>query len=198
MDMQMPNMDGITATRTIRQSGGPCADIPIIALTADASPERRRFYDNAGLTDFITKPIDGAALGARLAALASPREWMDGEAAIDRNHLDRLRAALGPKRLGSLIDLFLKDLDRRPIDIRDHLLAGRLDQAISDAHSLKGAALSLGAGPLGNAAFAIEQLTRSADMKANASLLEELELAVVAVRFELSQAQRGAAVSGCT
>ena len=70
MDMQMPEMDGLAATRAIRTSGGPSADAPIIALTADASSERRRFYDGAGLSDFMTKPIDRKALGNRLAAIA--------------------------------------------------------------------------------------------------------------------------------
>lgn len=144
----MPNMDGITATRTIRQSDGPCAAIPIIALTADASPERRRFYDNAGLTDFMTKPIDSLALGARLAAIAAPTTAEPDAplgAALDRNHLDRLRAALGPTRLNALLNLFLKELAIRPRDISDHLLAGHLDQATGEAHSLKGAAMSVGA-----------------------------------------------------
>ena len=70
MDMQMPEMDGLAATRAIRTSGGPSADAPIIALTADASSERRRFYDGAGLSDFMTKLIDRKALGNRLAAIA--------------------------------------------------------------------------------------------------------------------------------
>ncbi len=196
MDMQMPNMDGITATRTIRQSGGPCADIPIIALTADASPERRRFYDNAGLTDFMTKPIDGPALGARLAAIAAPMAATESpiarEAALDLGHLDRLRAALGPKRLDALLDLFLKELASRPDDIRDHLLAGRLDQATSEAHSLKGAAMSIGANILGNAAYAIEQLTSATDIKVNHRLLDELEQAVIAVRTALCAPADGA------
>ena len=74
MDMQMPELDGLAATREIRASGGPCAHIPILALTADASPERRRFYDGAGLTDFLTKPIDRAVLGARLADIAEERQ----------------------------------------------------------------------------------------------------------------------------
>ena len=194
MDMQMPNMDGITATRTIRQSGGPCADIPIIALTADASPERRRFYDNAGLTDFMTKPIDGPALGARLAAIAAPAaaEVADArDAAIDHGHLERLRAALGPKRLDALLELFLKELSSRPDDIRDHLLAGRLDQATGEAHSLKGAAMSIGANSLGNAAFAIEQLTATTDIKVNRRLLDELEQAVIAVRGALCPSSDG-------
>ena len=201
MDMQMPNMDGITATRTIRQSGGPCADIPIIALTADASPERRRFYDNAGLTDFMTKPIDGAALNARLAAIAEPEPVAKvgpGESALDSSHLDRLRAALGPKRLNALLELFLKELASRPAEIRDHLLAGRLDQAKSEAHSLKGASLSIGAGPLGSAAYAIEQLTSATDIKTNARLLGELEQAVAAVRNALEQSPGGAGLASGT
>jgi len=197
MDMQMPRMDGITATRAIRQAGGPCADVPIIALTADASPERRRFYDNAGLTDFMTKPIDGAALGARLAAIAAPGAIGEtAEPPFDLGHLDRLRAALGPKRLDGLLDLFLTELASRPDDIRDHLLAGRLDQATGEAHSLKGAAMSVGASALGNAAYAIEQLTSTTDIKTNARLIEGLEQAVVAARAALSAPQRPIAVGG--
>ena len=69
MDMQMPEMDGLAATRAIRNLPAPHGKVPIIALTADASSERRRFYDGAGLTDFLTKPIDRHALAERLDAI---------------------------------------------------------------------------------------------------------------------------------
>ena len=185
MDMQMPVMDGITATRTIRQSTGPCANIPIIALTADASPERRRFYDNAGLTDFMTKPIDGNALAERLALIAGQAEPGSAVPALDEDHIGRLRAALGPNRLQTLLDLFRAELDHRPDRLRDHLLAGRLDQAKVEAHSLKGAALSVGASQLGQAALAIEQLTGSDDIKRIAGLIDQLEKAVSEARSVL-------------
>ncbi|MEO7814876.1 MAG: PAS domain S-box protein [Sphingomicrobium sp.] len=183
MDMQMPVMDGITATRTIRQSTGPCANVPIIALTADASPERRRFYDNAGLTDFMTKPIDGEALANRLAEIAAPSSSAAHSGAIDEAHLDRLRAALGPTRLQSLLDLFLVELESRPGRLCDHLLTGRLDQAKAEAHSLKGAALSIGANDLGNAALAIEQLAAASNTKLVTKLIDALEKAVAEVRI---------------
>lgn len=73
MDMQMPEMDGLAATRAIRGSGGLSADVPIFALTADASPERRRFYNGAGLTRFMTKPIDQAELAAELRHIVMER-----------------------------------------------------------------------------------------------------------------------------
>ena len=107
------------------------------------------------------------------------------EAAFDQDHLDRLRSALGPKRLDALLELFLAELAIRPDGIRDQLLAGHLDQARCEAHSLKGAALSIGAAPLGNTAFAIEQLTEATDTKANALLLDALEQTVIAVRAAL-------------
>nr|WP_294851594.1 ATP-binding protein [uncultured Sphingomonas sp.] len=71
MDMQMPELDGPAATRAIRNSGTRQADIPIFALTADASPERRRFYEGAGLTGFLTKPVNQAELASALLEHAS-------------------------------------------------------------------------------------------------------------------------------
>jgi PAS domain S-box-containing protein len=66
MDMQMPEMDGATATRHIRDLPAPYGAVPIVALTADATTRRREEYFEAGLTDFLTKPIDAEALRAVL------------------------------------------------------------------------------------------------------------------------------------
>jgi len=71
MDMQMPEMDGATATRNIRQLPAPYGTLPIIALTADATTRRREEYFDAGLTDFLTKPIDADALRAALDHFAA-------------------------------------------------------------------------------------------------------------------------------
>lgn len=59
MDVQMPEMDGLTATRKIRESGN---EIPIIALTANAMPEDRKLCIDAGMTDYLCKPIRAEAL----------------------------------------------------------------------------------------------------------------------------------------
>jgi len=57
MDIQMPVMDGIKATTTIRAMGGEYAEIPIVALTASAVLEVRQNALEAGLNDFLTKPF---------------------------------------------------------------------------------------------------------------------------------------------
>lgn len=73
MDMQMPVMDGVGATRAIRSGGGKSANAPIYALTADASLERRRFYDQAGLTGFLTSRST-ASHSKRVWPTSRPRE----------------------------------------------------------------------------------------------------------------------------
>jgi len=73
MDTALPKLGGLVATRAILAGGGPNTGIPIVALTADDSPERRRFYQRAGLNHFMTRPIDPAQLAALLARIAGER-----------------------------------------------------------------------------------------------------------------------------
>ncbi len=66
MDMQMPVLDGAGATRAIRAIPGEKGRVPVLALTADALPEFRSRYMDSGLNDYLTKPVDWAALEAAL------------------------------------------------------------------------------------------------------------------------------------
>jgi signal transduction histidine kinase len=66
MDCQMPEMDGFTASRQIRSLGGALKRIPIIALTAAATPQDRERCFEAGMNDYLTKPVSVEALAKAL------------------------------------------------------------------------------------------------------------------------------------
>lgn len=74
MDMQMPQMDGLDATREIRLLDGPVAKTPIVAMTANAMVEDRRRCMEAGMDDFLSKPIDHQRLSDAIA------KWTSGDA----------------------------------------------------------------------------------------------------------------------
>lgn len=74
MDSQMPVMDGITATQQIRALSGECAQLPIIALTADVMGSARERFLKAGMDDYLTKPVEVGRLRAVL------RQWGTKEA----------------------------------------------------------------------------------------------------------------------
>jgi CheY-like chemotaxis protein len=69
MDVQMPVLDGIEATRQIRALPPPRGRVPVVALTADAMTGAREYYLEAGMDDYLAKPIRAAALLAKLAAV---------------------------------------------------------------------------------------------------------------------------------
>tara|TARA_R110002072_G_scaffold42848_6_gene120748 strand:+ start:3990 stop:5672 length:1683 start_codon:yes stop_codon:yes gene_type:complete len=66
MDVHMPEMDGVSATRRIRELSGPAGETPIIALTANAMKGDRETYLEAGMDDYVAKPIDPALITAAL------------------------------------------------------------------------------------------------------------------------------------
>ena len=70
MDVQMPEMDGVTATKKIRSLDGPNKDIPIVAMTANAMLGDREKYLSEGMTDYVSKPIDQRELLATVARRA--------------------------------------------------------------------------------------------------------------------------------
>ena len=78
MDMEMPELDGIGATRAIRQSLGPMRDVPIIAVTANALESEAQRCRDAGMNDHLTKPID------RTALLAAIGRWTVATGAVAR------------------------------------------------------------------------------------------------------------------
>jgi CheY-like chemotaxis protein len=78
MDIKMPRMDGVAATRAIRALTGPVSRTPIIALTANADPEDVRSYLEAGMNDVVEKPIKAERM---LQALQSALEGVDAASA---------------------------------------------------------------------------------------------------------------------
>ncbi len=73
MDVQMPEMDGVTATKKIRTLPGEAKDIPIIAVTANAMAGDRETYLDAGMTDYISKPVSLQKLSGVIGKLNSLR-----------------------------------------------------------------------------------------------------------------------------
>lgn len=160
MDMQMPEMDGLTATRTIRAGGGPNADTPIIALTADAAPERRRIYTDSGLTDLLTKPVDSAALFDRLRRIAPSTRPVPAPAlapALDAAKLNALAATIGEANVAHFLDMLAAEVASRPQAIARLIEIDSRVAAASEAHALAGAALNIGAIRIAEVARRIER-----------------------------------------
>jgi CheY-like chemotaxis protein len=83
MDCQMPEMDGFTATRTIRTMDAPAAQIPILALTANVLPDDRAACLDAGMNGFLGKPVKKDQLYSALRTWSRPIVALRADASDD-------------------------------------------------------------------------------------------------------------------
>jgi signal transduction histidine kinase/DNA-binding response OmpR family regulator len=186
MDIQMPEMDGPTATKVIRQLDRPISRIPIIALTANAMLGQREEYLSAGMDDYVSKPIEPLLLLAAMArATANSEEPAGGEAKtegravspvvplFDTAKLAQLRESFGEQDFRIALSCIPDEGAKCLNQIKAAISAGDLDAARKAAHSLKGMAGNFGAVRLASISRRIE--LEAPAIEAVAERVNELE-----------------------
>jgi len=209
MDCQMPVMDGYQATRKLRQDAR-YSNLPVIAMTANAMVGDKEKCLDAGMNDFIAKPIDVAQLFGTLARwvapsapravapeMAQPQPQLDGALPV----VPGLMMAEALRRVGGNAGLMRKLLDRFVETQFDAMLriAGaiennQLETAIRVAHTLKGLAGNIGAGGLADSAARVEHLLSLGSHDGLPQALEACTLALDELVPKIAQAMQGGAV----
>ena len=219
MDMQMPEMDGLEATRLIRDpsSGVLHHQIPIVAMTANAMRGAQEQCQAAGMNGYLTKPVSPQALVAAL------RTWLPPEtapaldappatgpampspaapavaasspaAAADPSVFDRadmLDRLLDEDLVESILARFLASVPEQIASLRKALASGDAESTQRQAHSIKGAAANVSTERLRQAAWALEQAAKAGDLGTAARQLEELQTQFAWAQAAM-QTERGA------
>jgi len=193
MDMQMPYMDGIAATRAIRALDGAKGAVPIVAMTANAMNGDRERCLAVGMNDYVPKPIDRRRLSALLgrwneraltgAPVPPPSRQEGAPPLLDAAIQADLNEELGPEGLDSLMASFQDTLSEQLSGIRASLGEHDTEGAVAAVHSLRGAA-----GNLGIARLARRLADLEAALKAGAEDSEHLLAAVVSAASETTAA----------
>ena len=180
MDVQMPELDGLEASRRIRDEWPPGQRPWIIAMTANAMKGDREICFEAGMNDYISKPVRLEMLQASLESGSRggrPPATRAADSAIDPAALEQLREELGgnPQILNELLETFLGET-------LDHLRQARQALAGSDpeavrraAHAIKGSCREVGANPLAELSQQLENPARDGHLDPDEALLASME-----------------------
>ena len=200
MDVQMPQMDGLTATRLIRGFPGEAARIPIIGMTAAAMQSDRERGFVAGMNDYVTKPIDPPAF------LATISDWLAGRrqpemAAVsavepdvfDPEPLAAYRRLMPAERFGVLIEHFMATGQYCVATLLQAVAGGDLVSASAIAHDLKGSFGNFGAREVQRLAGELERACAAGELEAAKRIAAALDDAVQAAMTEIGAAVRASA-----
>ena len=195
MDVSMPVVDGLEATRKIRQLPG-AADVPIVAMTAHVAEEDRKRCFEAGMCDYITKPIDKSSLYGTVARWIGRKSEAEAESAqrvgveVEASMLDTRQFVenwrdLDQETRADIINIFRKECEARV----EALQSGDLERsaATREAHSLKSASANVGATALSKVAADLEQAYRLGED--SQSILRRLKDVAVATLEEVDRVQ---------
>jgi CheY-like chemotaxis protein len=201
MDVQMPEMDGIEATVAIReQERDSNRRIPIIAMTAHAMTGDRERCLDAGMDEYVAKPVNYKELGGIMERLLQNREEEKKPAfSIDTTIFDRetllQRLDRDADLLGEVVGAFLSDCPGRLSKLGESLNGNSLVEAERHAHSLKGAAATIAAPTLQRTAHTLEVCCRNGRvceaMEVYATLCSEMERLVTQLNGEKVHCSEG-------
>ncbi len=187
MDAQMPTMNGLEAATAIRHLPDKArACVPIIAITAHAMREDRQRCLDAGMDDYLSKPVDVAALVSRVEFYGSQSrrgtvlEEQPSTPAADKDKRDFIAGALfrlggDEELLKELIRLFRQDAQSLREKIHSGLAAGDAESTARAAHNIKGLAANFDATAVVEAANDIERQAVQSDLVAAEKLVPTLE-----------------------
>ena len=199
MDAQMPNMDGMQATRCLRDLGAYHAHIPIIAISANAMPGARELYLTAGMNDYVAKPIDPDRF------LVTVADWLDRCAdtsadptpappdASDENaavftpaRIEELLSALPRASVLSLVSAYLESTKSLRAEVNEAAAHANWQEIARIAHDLRSTSAQLGANRLAEAAGKLEMASINGDTAAMGRILESLDGLIEATRTAFS------------
>jgi len=183
MDVEMPVLDGIEATRRLRAAARryPSAGtVPVIAMTAHAIKGFKERCLEAGMNDYITKPIDPRELNnvlqRYLATPASPLDDVfDSASLIARTGVDNTL-------LRELIETYVCDAEMRLDNLEAALQTGDANAARMQTHTLKGSSASVGMVEMQRISTVIEELVQRNELRAARERLPEIRAALERAR----------------
>ena len=209
MDIQMPELDGLTVTRRIRESEQSTQQhLPIIAMTAHAMKGDRERCIAAGMDGYVSKPISYPLLAAAIAeavgnknqATASPLLTKQNEPAgtVEEIAWDRAgtleRLGGDAKLLQEVMAIFLRETPRHMAALEEAVTQSRANVIEEIAHTLKGELGYLGMSGISQKAAELEKLGHTSDLRSAPQIYERLDAEVSALLTSIQGA--GPASSG--
>lgn len=205
MDIQMPEMDGITTAREIGQRLPADRRPWMVAMTADTGEEDRRSYFEAGMNDFIAKPIlkqDWSAVLSRIptkkpvtaSSEIKPPEAMPRGPLLDTAALKRLKDTLGTQAdamFPALLEDFIKDGDRLLQDAQRALDQKNFPDLRRAAHTLKSNGATFGAMALSSAAKELEALAKQGIAEGAPAFIKRSQEEFEKAKIELGRYRKG-------
>jgi len=196
MDVQMPECDGFTATKEIRQMGKKSEDLPVIAITAHALMGDKEKCLEAGMDDYISKPIVSENLISKIDKWLKIKTIENKEnvylpenkimEVFDFNHLDKM--SMGNAEFKQeLISTYIDDTIKRFIKLQTHLETNNLEKFTDEAHTIKGASLSVGAVLVGRNALIAEMSGKQKNLSVLPDNLNELKSALEKTKIILAE-----------
>jgi signal transduction histidine kinase/CheY-like chemotaxis protein/ligand-binding sensor domain-containing protein len=184
MDVQMPGMDGLEASRRIHREWLEAERPRIIAVTANALRGDREACLNAGMDDYLSKPVLLEDLRAALCRVFGAAVPSSGPLApeidmlsFDPKYLDQLRqlqAITGQELVSPIVDRFLNEAPRRLADLQAALSACNSASFVFIAHALKGTGAQLGARRLARICSELEMRGRRGEWDGTGEILQQL------------------------